>query len=115
MTSLPQPAIDQVTSTSARLTFNELPPVFQGNSDASVTDYVITVRSIADGSQFNLTLPAVVGSYTVMGLNPNSAYEIDIDYLVSRTPGSPTKEVFKTSIPAQTVVTSKYNILNATC
>ena len=105
MTSLTQPTIDQITSTSARLTFNEVPPVFQGNSDASVTDYVITVRSLADGSQFNLTLPAVVGSYTVMGLNPNTAYQIDVDYLISRGPGS-MKEAFVTSIPTQTVVTS---------
>ncbi|XP_072030349.1 uncharacterized protein [Amphiura filiformis] len=103
---IPQPTLDLITHNSVRLTWNQPPPVFQGNADAVITNYNVTLNP-ADGSQplaFD-DVPATAGSYVISGLTPGTTYAIDTDYVVSRRTGEQ-PQPFNVDLPSQTFNTS---------
>ncbi|XP_072030809.1 uncharacterized protein [Amphiura filiformis] len=104
---IPQATVDQISQNSARLTWDQPPPVFEGNADAEITNYIVTFTP-SDGSQpvtFD-DVPAAAGSYFVTGLTPGTTYIVDTDYFVSRGPGDQ-PQPFNVDLPSQTFTTSK--------
>ncbi len=86
------------------LSWNDPPPSLSGDIPREITQYAVTVTPQDGGPSQTVYVPAEGGAeYTITGLMPGTAYDIDIEVVID-TDGQGEVE-YDIGIPAQEVTT----------